>query len=136
MELCKLIRISFSNEGTWGVFFTPYSSYKTIELPWHDNERNFSCIPKGLYEVIPHHSQKFGDIYWIQDVPDRSKIYIHSGNYAGDTRKGFLTHSLGCILPGDTYSFLDNQRAVLNSKTTLRKIKEALNYKPFWLEIK
>ena len=64
----------------------------TLELPWKDNKRRVSCIPEGEYEVIKHRSPKFKNSFWIQDVPDRSEILIHAGNY--------YTQILGCILVG------------------------------------
>ena len=64
----------------------------TMELPWRDNERRVSCIPTGAYKVVKHQSPKFGESFWVKDVPDRSEILIHKGNFNRDT--------LGCILPG------------------------------------
>jgi len=132
---CSLIRLSDSDQGTWGVFIAPHFSCCMMELPWRFNLPCYSCIPKGKYEVIPHYSQKFGDIYWVQDVEGRTYIYIHTGNYAGDSKKDYKTHSLGCILPGLTYGYLENQKVVLNSRTALRHLKEALDYQPFMLEV-
>lgn len=63
-----------------------------LELPWMDNQRNISCIPVGTYQVVKHLSNKFGQCFWVQDVPGRSEILIHRGNYHTDIR--------GCILPG------------------------------------
>ena len=57
-------------------------SLYTLELAWKDNERRVSCIPAMIYNVIKHKSPKFGDSFWIQNVPDRSEILIHIGNYA------------------------------------------------------
>lgn len=64
----------------------------TLELPWRDNERRVSCIPAGTYPVKKHNSPKFGASMWVQNVPGRSEILIHKGNFFKDT--------LGCILPG------------------------------------
>ena len=67
-------------------------SFNTLELPWKQNQRRISCIPEGAYRCIPHTSPKFGRCFWLQDVPGRSEILIHPGN--------FTSQILGCILPG------------------------------------
>jgi hypothetical protein len=63
----------------------------TLELPWKDNEPCVSCIPEGIYQCVWQRWRLPMRIE-IQDVPERSLIQIHSGNYLGDTE--------GCILPG------------------------------------
>ncbi len=135
MITCNLIRLSESDQGIWGVFLTPGNQYYIIELPWRNNLPCFSCIPKGKYEVFPKYSKRHGHIYHIQNVTNRTLIYIHSGNYAGDTKKGFKTHSLGCILPGLDYGYFGKQRVVLSSRIALRRLKEDLDYQPFVLEV-
>lgn len=65
---------------------------KILELPWRANARNISCIPKGEYTVSKHRSPKFGETFHVINVPGRSHILIHKGNFNTDTR--------GCILPG------------------------------------
>ena len=64
----------------------------TLELPNLGNQKNVSCIPEGKYEVHLIYSPKFGKCFQIQDVPDRTEILIHKGNYNKDTH--------GCILVG------------------------------------
>ena len=135
MIKCSLKRISYSDQGIWGVFIAPNFDCCTIELPDRNNERGYSCIPRGLYRVVPRYSKKFGDIYHVKNVEGRTFIYIHSGNYAGDTKKGFKTHSLGCILPGLNYGTMENQRVVFNSRFALADLKEVLDYQLFSLEV-
>jgi hypothetical protein len=91
----------------------------TLELPWRDNERNISRIPSGKYEGILHHSPKFGKCVWIKNVPDRSEILIHKGN--------FYTNTLGCPLVGRYHKDINNDRHkdVVDSANTM---KDLLNY--------
>ena len=91
-------------------------SFKTLELPWKDNERNISCIPVGSYKAIKHNSPKFKQSFWLQDVPGRSEILIHVGNYTSDIR--------GCILPGDRHADINNDGIL--DVTNSRKIMDAL----------
>lgn len=88
----------------------------TLELPWRDNERNVSRIPKGEYLASQHVSSKFGDCIWIQNVPNRSEILIHKGNFHDDT--------LGCILVGEDIADIDGDgyRDVTNSTETINKM--------------
>lgn len=91
-------------------------SFKTLELPWKNNERQISCIPKGLYTAKKHSSPKFGQSFWLQNVPGRSEILVHPGNYTSQI--------LGCILPGDRHSDIngDGITDVTNSKKTMSEL--------------
>jgi len=104
-------------------------------LPWRGNRRQISCIPPGTYNVEIRLSNKYGRIYWIRNVPNRSYILIHSGNFAGDTSKGYKTHVMGCILLGKKSGYLGGQVAVLNSRITVRAFMEYMDYEPFELRI-
>lgn len=59
-------------------------SIKSLELPWLDNERSISCIPAGTYECERIQHPKFGHCWLVRDVPSRTGILIHSGNYASE----------------------------------------------------
>lgn len=73
----------------------------TLELPNLGNQRRISCIPEGVYTVVKHTAPKFGECFWIKDVPGRSEILIHTGNYAGSKNSATkLPDLLGCIAPG------------------------------------
>lgn len=58
------------------------------------------CIPEGRYEIELRLSPKRGvEVPWILDVPGRTGIQIHKGNWADDPR-GDDTD--GCIVVGLT----------------------------------
>lgn len=127
MNTLVIDRIEESDEQTIGklrlrncngeVIFDCY----TLELPWKDNERNISRIPAGEYFAAKHKSPKFGDTIWIQNVPNRSEILIHKGNYKKDT--------LGCILVGQDLVDIDGDgyKDVTNSSKTIEKLLTLLN---------
>jgi hypothetical protein len=71
----------------------------TLELPWENNERYESCIPEGRYAVEHRVSGAFGHHLHVKDVPNRSHILIHAGNYVSDTE--------GCILVGNEFEHID-----------------------------
>ena len=87
----------------------------TLENSWLDNQVGISCVPKGLYGL---HLKEYGR-YWniiqkpipiLLEVPNRSEILIHWGNYPDDTR--------GCILVGSGRG----KNAVWNSLATWKEI--------------
>ncbi len=92
----------------------------TIELPWRNNHQSLSCIPAGSYPAHVTFSPHFSaHLYELLNVPNRSDIRIHSGNFAGDTQKGFHSDVTGCILLGKSIGTLANQMAVLGSRLAL-----------------
>lgn len=93
---------------------------ETLELPWMDNRRNISCIPADVYEVVKHISPRHGECFEIQNVPNRTHILIHAGNYYTDIE--------GCILVGSWYADIDKDGNldVARSKKTLKELLEIL----------
>lgn len=81
----------------------------TLELPWLDNHPETSCIPEGSYHVLRDHTGKF-QVYAIHNVPGRSSIEMHVGNYPKDSK--------GCILIGSSfmasYDIANSVQAVAN----------------------
>lgn len=121
----RIIRFKHDSVQTLGRGEVYKSGYKifdfyTLELPWLDNKREISCIPVGEYSCKKRHSQRYEDHFHILNVPNRSYILIHHGNYYKDT--------LGCILPGKTIADIDGDgyRDVTHSKQTMAKLNELL----------
>jgi hypothetical protein len=130
-----LARYKTSEQGTIGKFVARDFSCFSLELPWRENKRSISCIPPGEYKTIITNSNKYGTIYWVTSVPNRSGILIHWGNYAGDSNEGFKTHSMGCILLGKSIGLLGGQRAILNSRVTVTQFMSYMQRQPFVLKI-
>ncbi len=101
----------------------------SLELPNKDNKRRVSCIPEGKYVGKRHESVKHGDSIWIQDVPNRSEILIHKGNY--------YTDILGCILIGsDLYDInKDGILDVTNSRNSMYKLMKPIVFRKGEIEI-
>jgi len=135
MQECQIIRGPSTDQGTFGKLWLPDFEYYSLELPWKDNQHDISCIPAGEYEVVPYHSSHLGQIYRIKDVPGRTNIRIHAGNWAGDMSKGYRTDSKGCIFLGLGRSQLSGQEAVVYSRAALNKLIEIMAHKPFRLKI-
>ena len=91
----------------------------SLELPWYGNQKNISCIPEGSYICKRSFSPKFGEVYEITNVYQRSHILIHSGNTPDDIE--------GCILFGQRVGYLNDKRAVLDSKNALNEFYRELD---------
>lgn len=80
----------------------------TLERPWLDNQRSVSCIPTGTYTAKRHVSPRFGETFWLQDVPGRSEILFHKGNIDDDSH--------GCILIGEQFNNVRSEPGITASK--------------------
>ena len=107
-ELCK-------NDGSI------IAKWHSLELPNLNNQRRISRIPKGVYKARKHTSPKFGRSLWLQDVPNRSEILIHKGNYHSDI--------LGCILLGKGLNDInkDGFMDVTQSSVAVKELMDLLN---------
>lgn len=100
-----------------------------LELPDRNNQKRVSRIPAGEYKVIKRWSSKYKNHFHILDVPNRSMILIHHGNYNKDT--------LGCILVGAALKDLDGDghKDVTSSVVTMKKLNDLLPDE-FFIEIR
>jgi hypothetical protein len=129
-----LNRVDESNEQTLG-YLTLYDGLEkvfecvTLELPWKANMRNVSCVPKGVYKVVPRKSPKYKNHFILEDVPNRKFILIHQGNYNTDTR--------GCILVGSRFGKINNDTLldIAASRRTLLELLETTKGNGFELII-
>lgn len=88
-----LQRLIVNEKVTLGEITIEDKIFKTLELPWKDNQRNISCIPAGVYKAIYIFSNRFQKyLFVLTNVPDRDFIELHIGNKVEDTH--------GCILLG------------------------------------
>lgn len=117
-----LTRQQFSDKQTLGKLElfngtkTLLFSCFTLELPWLNNSKKTSCIPKGDYDVVIRTSPKYGLHFHITNVKNRDLILIHNGNY--------YTQILGCVLVGSGLIDLngDKLKDLTNSVVTLKKL--------------
>lgn len=90
----------------------------TLELAWKDNRRSISCIPEGWYDVEPRTTPSRGPHFHILNVPMRTWILFHKGNFYFDIE--------GCTLPGLRHSDIngDGYRDVVSSAVAMGKLLE------------
>jgi Family of unknown function (DUF5675) len=118
----EIVRTYQSNQTIGEFYIEGIEFCKTLELKWLDNTRSKSCIPEGTYKVIKrlaHEKRKYNHFH-ITNVPGRSYILIHTGNYSSQI--------LGCVLVGDKHIDInkDGLLDVANSTTTLQKLYDKM----------
>lgn len=140
----RLVRYAYLPDATQGSLIVDGAPpLATIEEPWHPNpkgpggsrlaiERVASCVPDGVYRLIPHRSAKHGDVWallnpelgvWHQpgDIPagqpwGRSAVLIHVGNRTSDIE--------GCIAVGLRPDLLGP--GVLQSRAAVELLRKIL----------
>jgi len=128
MKEVQLKRMWQTDNETIGRLYIEHEPFCfTLEPPWKGNQRQVSCIPAATYDCIWQRSPRFGWTFQIINVPDRTRILIHSGNLA--------RHTYGCVLLGKYKGSLEGENAVLVSRPTLRKFHETVGQKSFRLEV-
>ncbi len=65
-------------------------SWDYLELPYIGNQNQISRIKRGIYWWKKHQSPTLGDVLYLQNVDNRSWIYLHRGSKR--------THTKGCII--------------------------------------
>ena len=94
----------YSDLGTKGILSeNGVKICDTLELHEENNKKRESHIPTGKYLCKIVNSPKFGKVYEITNVPNTGNVLIHSGNFAGDTDKGYKSDVLGCVEVGNGY---------------------------------
>lgn len=111
-----VIERTYHDKGTHSdVTFPDGTVLYGLENPWLNNERSVSCIPEGIYAVGKRVSPivqriskgKYMEGWEVQNVPNRSFILFHAGNYVRNTD--------GCILTGSSKDFAGGEPVVWRS---------------------
>ncbi len=128
-------------QGSFGCLSDPCGNVVCwiAELPERGNRPNRSRIPAGFYPVhylLRSASGRYRDMYWLADVPHRSGILVHPGNFVGDCELGWRTDSWGCLLPALRLGLLAGQRAGLASRAALARLHQKTKRQNFQLEIR
>ena len=126
MKRLILIRTMYEETQTRGILLVVDNNRvlfdcNTLELPWRDNHRKVSCVPAGTYPVVYEYSPKFKQkLYELKEVPNRSEVKIHVGNFAS----GMDNQIAGCILVGSKYLDINHDGIddIVSSRQTLNMI--------------
>lgn len=118
MDIMTIHRI-YQQDCTVGVMnFDSFRCF-TLELPKDGNQPNISCIPEGTYNCRKITSPTLGECIDILEVPGRSYIRIHKGNYTSQIK--------GCILVGEALKDINGDLIidVANSAVAFDKMMKA-----------
>jgi len=121
VNVISIKRFEYQTHQTLGEGICNGFIFKTLELPWLDNQRSISCIPVGSYEAFIRTSPRWKrDVIELKNVPDRKNIQIHPGNFFYDIE--------GCILPGARFIDIDNDGHldVTSSVPTFNRLMERI----------
>jgi hypothetical protein len=108
-------------KGTTGrLFIDGAPCYFTLERPAARFGDAHPCIPPGEYSVVLYHSAHFERLMpLLEDVPGRSGIEIHWGNFISDFK--------GCIGIGSSRGELpDGSPSIWNSRSAFDALFAAL----------
>lgn len=136
MRKVTITRTETDDSGTFGKLSTDsgFECY-TGELPDKNNAPNISCIPTGSYQCAMRLSKKHGMCYGVENVPKRTDVEIHSGNFCGDVSKGLKSDVIGCLILGRAIGEIGNQKALLSSKDAVHAFQNDLAGEAFNLTI-
>lgn len=128
MRIVELIRLEESEAGTFGILRIDKEVFcATLEPADRENEVNRSSIPAQQYMCKPVESPTHGGTFEVTNVPGRTHILFHAGNV--------VDHTQGCIILGQHFGKLHDQRAVLNSGHTFQQFLNTVGRKPFKLTV-
>ena len=84
-------------EGDKSIFNCVMIELPKFVVPMRINSPNIDCIPGEMtYTVKKHYSPSKGECFQVMDVPDRTWVLWHVGNFA----TGKKVDTEGCQLPG------------------------------------
>lgn len=87
-----------------------------------------SLIPAGEYLCSPYSGTRFKNVYQVKNVPGRTAILLHPGNFEKDTE--------GCILIGFAAGMSEERPAVLASRAAFDFFRGVIGREDFVLVVK
>ena len=123
-----LTRFETGPEGTFGKVVTDngYQCY-SVERSWLDNKTGESCIPSATYKCVIGDSPKFGKVYGLFAVKDRSEILIHPANWSRQLE--------GCIALGRAIGDVMGDKGVMSSRDAVAGFVADMDSEPFELTV-
>ena len=112
-----LERFAYLPEATLGKLSIDDNIFWIAERPWRGIKKEISCIPSGTNTCKSYISKRFGETFEVTEVPNRTYILFHVGNF-------LEKDSHGCLLVGS--SLMPNAPAVASSKNAMTKFREIL----------
>jgi hypothetical protein len=120
---------TYEEKQTKGDFSFEDFKCKMLELPWLENQKYISCILEGVYFCTKEIHGTFGKCFRIHEVPGRSGVLCHYGNYVASVNPRTGTpDTKGCLLPGVSFADIDGDGYcdVTDSKRTTDRLYDIL----------
>ena len=107
MKRLSIDRTAFGPNSTLSRIWSPdpeLEPFWGLERAWSDNRKSVSCIPTGIYTLVPWSSSKFGSVYTFvggtvspfASTAAREYVHMHGANR--------WNQLLGCLVPGMSYA--------------------------------
>jgi hypothetical protein len=111
-------------EGDKSIFNCKTIELPKIVIPFPINTQKIDCILEGIYEVVKIYSPTKGKCFLLDNVPGRTAVEIHIGNFAS----GKKIDTEGCILPGSSFIDLnkDGELDIADSTNTMKSLLSIL----------
>jgi len=121
MHTLRLLRLEENYiYGTFGVLIIDSKVFcVTLEPPDVLNQTSISSIPAQQYTCKRYSSDSYPNTFQIMNVPERSYVLFHAGNFVENTE--------GCVLLARKFGVLSGGRAVLNSGETFNQFMEKMS---------
>lgn len=143
MKSAKIYRVLLGDMGNVGFMPCFDDSGKVIGMFLTGQLPDRTNPPAGSYMVdwiasTPKHPN---GVFMLRNVSDHTSEEMHSGNWFGDTQKGYKSDTEGCTLVADQIGVMTlqdgskNQVVVLNSMAGLSRFNELMGKDTFGLEI-
>lgn len=128
IPILELIRLEEAKTGTLGILkIQKKVALFTLEPSDLLNRQGLSSIPAQQYTCKRHLSPSFGETFLITEVPNRTRVLFHWGNWTSDTE--------GCILLGT--GIMEHKRGITNSRVAFRNFMSVMEgYDTIHLTIK
>lgn len=104
----------------------------TVERPWLSNRWSISCVPAGIYDLLPIKGHyKYGDCWYLEnkalgvslnDDTQRTEILIHIANFPHEV--------IGCIAPG--LELHPTRWGVAHSRLAMEKLRKIITSEFEW----
>lgn len=106
-------RYDATDHGVFGQLSCDVDPFTCVTLERHDID-----IPTGNYPVTIYTSPEHGEVPLLHDVPNRSMIEMHEGN--------FEHNSKGCILVGKNRAVIEGQDGIADTQDTKKALVDVI----------
>jgi hypothetical protein len=105
-----------------------------LERQWNHNRSDISCVPAGVYGLLPWKSAGFGEVYTFVGgtvTPHKADVPAHAGRWGNHLHvANYWSDLLGCVAPGMRRGEKDGDLCVWSSRDALKVFRDIMGYAP------